>query len=135
MSIGLDTSVVLRLLTGAPARQADAARALLATKRDTFCISDLVVGESYFALRHHYAVPHTEAAKALAAPLDDPRIQCTGVARRVLQNAGARGAARAAPGVMDQLVLADYRADLCTVATFDRDLAKADGAQLLSELP
>jgi len=30
MSIGLDTSVVLRLLTGVPAKQADAARRMLA---------------------------------------------------------------------------------------------------------
>ena len=36
---------------------------------------------------------------------------------------------------MDQLILADYRANMCTVATFDRDLAKADGTQLLKESP
>ena len=38
---------------------------------------------------------------------------------------------RATPGMMDQLILADYRAELCTVMTFDRELAKADGAQLV----
>ena len=134
MSIGLDTSVVLRLLTGAPAKQAETARALLAASRDSVCISDLVVGESYFVLRHHYAVLHTDATQALAALLDDPRVQCTGVSRRVLRDVVARGASRAVPGVMDQLILADYRANLCTLVTFDRDLAKSDGAQLLSEL-
>jgi len=82
MSIGLDTSVVLRLLTGAPAKQAEAARALLAASRDSVCISDLVVGESYFVLRHHYAVLLIDATQALAALLDDPRVQCTGVSRR-----------------------------------------------------
>jgi predicted nucleic acid-binding protein len=132
MSLGLDTSVVLRLLTGAPATQADAARAILATSRDPICISDLVVSETYFALRHHYAVPHADAAHAMAALLDDPRVQCTGVAKRVVRHATARAVSRSAPGLMDQLILADYRANQCTVATFDRELAKADGAQLVA---
>lgn len=131
MSIGLDTSVVLRLLTGVPAKQADAARRMLAASRDTVCVSDLVVSESYFGLRHHYAVPHAEAAHAMAALLDDPRVQCTGVARRVFLDATAGAMPRATPGMMDQLILADYRAELCTVMTFDRELAKADGAQLV----
>ncbi len=132
MSIGLDTSVVLRLLTGAPATQADAARSMLAASRDTVCISDLVVSESYVGLRHHYAVPHAEAAHAIAALLDDPRIHCTGVARRVFRDATAGAVPRSALGLMDQLILADYRANQCTVATFDRELAKADGAQLVA---
>ena len=131
MSLGLDTSVVLRLLTGVPAKQADAARSMLAASRDTICISDLVVSETYFALRHHYAVPHADAAHALAALLDDPRVQCTGVAKRVVRDATARSVSRSAPGLMDQLILADYRANQCTVATLDRELAKADGAQLV----
>ncbi|WP_396202077.1 PIN domain-containing protein [Gemmatimonas sp.] len=132
MSIGLDTSVVLRLLTGVPAKQADAARTMLGASRDAICISDLVISETYFALRHHYAVPHDDAAHALAALLDDPRVQCTGVAKRVVQDATARAASRSTPGLMDQLILADYRANQCTVATFDRELAKADGAQLVA---
>jgi predicted nucleic acid-binding protein len=132
MSIGLDTSVVLRLLTGAPATQADAARSMLAASRDTVCISDLVVSESYVGLRHHYAVPHAEAIHAIAALLDDPRIQCTGVARRVFRDATTGTVSRSAPGLMDQLILADYRANQCAVATFDRVLAKADGAQLVA---
>jgi len=132
MSIGLDTSVVLRLLTGVPAKHADAARTMLTSSRETICISDLVVSETYFALRHHYAVPHADAAHAMAALLDDPRVQCTGVAKRVVRDATARAMPRSAPGLMDQLILADYRANQCTVATFDRELAKADGAQLVA---
>ncbi|MEN9592860.1 MAG: hypothetical protein RJA21_1334, partial [Gemmatimonadota bacterium] len=73
-----------------------------------------------------------DAAHALAALLDDPRIQCTGVAKRVVRDATARAMPRSAPGLMDQLILADYRANQCTVATFDRELAKADGAQLVA---
>jgi predicted nucleic acid-binding protein len=39
------------------------------------------------------------------------------------------------PRIMDQLILADYRANQCTVATFDRELAKADGASLVGAHP
>ena len=68
----------------------------------------------------------------MAALLDDPRVQCTGVAKRVVRDATARAMPRSAPGLMDQLILADYRANQCTVATFDRELAKADRAQLVA---
>jgi predicted nucleic acid-binding protein len=98
MSIGLDTSVVLRLLTGVPAKLA-------------------------------------EAAHAIAALLDDPRVQCTGVARRVFRDATAGAMPLATPGLMDRLILENYRAEQCTVVTFDRELVKADGAQLVGARP
>lgn len=54
MTIGLDTSVVVRLLIGEPVEQAAAARRLLDEQpRGSCAISDMVVGEAYFALRHH----------------------------------------------------------------------------------
>ena len=115
-------------------RQAETARALLSASRDGVCISDLVVAESYFLLRHHYAVLHTDATQALAALLDDPRVQYTGVLHRVLRDVDARGSLRAVPGVMDQLILADSRSDLCTFGRFHRHLANSDDAQRLSEL-
>ena len=81
MSIGLDTSVVLRLLTGVPLGQAEAARRMLAASRDTIFVSDLVVSESYFALRHHYEVPHANAARALAVRSQSKK--CTSVSMAV----------------------------------------------------
>ena len=56
MTFGLDTSVVLRLLTGQP--QDLAAKALERYQDgiaagDGFSVSDLVAAESYYAIQHH----------------------------------------------------------------------------------
>lgn len=132
MSIGLDTSVVVRLLIGEPRKQAEAARALLdaraAAGEPAAAISDLVVGETYFALLHHYAVPHAEVVASLRALLRDVRVQPTGVALDVLAVIGdrIRGA-----GLMDRLIHADYSAAGADLVTFDREAARLDGAQLI----
>jgi len=128
MSIGLDTSVALRLLTGTPADQAERARALVARASEPVVISDLVVSEVYFALRHHYRVSHGDTVRALRALLDDARVRSTGVARAVL---AADSASRASvkTGPMDKLILADYARDAIELVTFDRDLARVPGAR------
>ena len=56
MAIGLDTSVVLRLLIGEPRLQMEAARrrierALIAGEK--VLVTDLVIAEAFYALRHH----------------------------------------------------------------------------------
>ena len=130
MTHGLDTSVVVRLLIGAPADQAEAARrALAAQPRGSFAVSDLVVGESYFALRHHYAVPHGEAVSALLALLTDPRVMSTGVAKSALTHMPHR---ESGAGFMDRLIYASYQADDVTMLTFDRAAARLPGTQLVS---
>jgi len=124
---GLDTSVVVRLLVGEPAAQADAAHRLLAAGGPV-AVSDLVVGEVYFALRHHYRVPHARALGALQGLVGDGRVHPTGVARSVL--AAMRGA-EAAPGLMDRLIHGDYRRDGADLVTFDQHAAHLAGASLL----
>ena len=127
MTVGLDTSVVVRLLVGEPAAQADAARRLLATGGPV-AVSDLVVGEAYFALRHHYRVPHGKALGALQGLLGDARVHPTGVARSVL---AAMPDAEAAPGLMDRLIHGDYHRDGADLVTFDQHAARLAGARLL----
>ncbi len=131
--IGLDTSVVLRLLVGEPAGQADVARAFLDTRAEVgdepACISDLVVGETYFALRHHYGVPHGEAVAALRLLLLDSRIRATGVAGRIL---GRPDAETSEPGLMDRLIHGDYdERDSAVLVTFDRVASRLPGAEHL----
>ena len=70
MTIGLDTSVVLRLLTGTPTAEAATARARLERAvfdREKVIVTDLVLAEAYFALHHHYGVPKDEARATLRA--------------------------------------------------------------------
>lgn len=64
MAIGLDTSVVLRLLVGVPAAQARAAQRRLerAIERgESVIVCDLVIAEAYYALQFHYDVPKADA--------------------------------------------------------------------------
>jgi len=131
MSMGLDTSVVLRLLTGEPAEQAERARTFVAAAPAPVAISDLVVGESYFALRHHYAVPHNEAVRALLALLGDSQVRPTGAARAVLSDVIGQRSSASHAGLIDRLILADYRRDMLGIVTFDRALGKLPGAELL----
>ena len=130
MSVALDTSVVLRLLVGSPPDQAAAAWTFVDRAPGTIAVSDLVVGETYHALRHHYGVIHTEAVHALDELLADPRLRATGVAPVALRDAAAVGP-RANPGLMDRLVLADAARGALRLATFDRDLARLPGTELL----
>lgn len=68
MRMGLDTSVMLRLLLGEPADQAARAVALLdelSRGGHQAVVSDLVVAEAYFALQHHYGVSKRNALLGL----------------------------------------------------------------------
>jgi predicted nucleic acid-binding protein len=132
MRIGLDTSVILRLLIGEPVAQADRARRLLdeqySAEATGALVSDLVVSEAYFALRHHYEVPHVDAAAALLNLLRDDRIQGSGVAEVVLSDIALR---ESGAGLMDRLIHADYDSDMAAMVTFDKGAARLGGAQLL----
>ncbi len=133
MTFGLDTSIVVRLLIGEPVKQAEAARRLLddraAAGAPPVVVSDLVVGETYFALRHHYDVPHAEAVATLRALLNDSRIFPTGVARQVL---AMRPDEIATPGLIDLLIHGDYERAGARLLTFDRDAGRLPGARLLA---
>jgi len=133
VSAGLDTSVVVRLLTGEPSAQAARARAQVeasvASGAGPLLVSDLVVGEAYFALIHHYAVPHAKAVAALLALLSDSRIHNEGVARGVLEGV-RQGNPR--PGLMDRLIAGNYAQQGASALTFDRDAGRLAGVQLLA---
>lgn len=123
----LDTNVVIRLVTGEPPALADAARALLEraeSRGHRLLVSDLVVAECFHALRHHFGVPAEEAAKHLAALLNDPAIE--GEAAGDLLATPA--AAVAPPGFMDRLILAHAARAGATLRTFDTGLAALPGA-------
>ena len=133
MTVGLDTSVVVRLLTGEPRAQAararEALKAAVASGGGPVLVSDVVVGEAWFVLLHHYAVPHEEAVAALVALLSDPRILNNGAAREALAEARA-GATR--PGLMDRLIAGGYSLLGAEMLTFDRDAGRLPGVRLLA---
>lgn len=128
MSLGLDTSVVVRLLVGEPAAQAEAARERLQrahAEREDVVVTDLVVLEAYYALRHHYEVPEPETRRRLADMLASgvvvslPRDMAT-----VLRNPPP-------PGPADRLIHHRH-ADLgASTLTFDRRQAELEGVDVV----
>jgi predicted nucleic acid-binding protein len=131
MKIGLDTSVVLRLLVGQPADQAQRAVAFLeetARRGNQAVVSDLVVAESYFALQYHYGVPKKEALLALRRMFADGEIEPQGVASEVL---ATDGLASAKPGLVDRLIQGAYVSTGSSMATFEKACGKLKSVRVL----
>ena len=104
--IGLDTSVVVRLLVGIPESQARAARRRLeraVEASEPVVASDLVVAETYYALQHHYAVPKAEARAILR------RFVESGVVRLEPPVSSAALAVASGAGLVDRLIHLRYR--------------------------
>jgi predicted nucleic-acid-binding protein len=123
---GLDSSVVVRLLIGEPADQADRARLFLDSlfeNGEKASVSDLVISEVYFALQHHYKVPKKEAIAALRSFLESKEIVGTGAAPDVLMT---KNLASAKPGFVDRLIHEGYRAAGGPMATFEKRSSKLE---------
>ena len=106
-SAALDTSVVMRLLSGIPAAQAKKALAAVTDRIESGAgvfVSDLVVAEVYFALQHHYKVPKDKALDLLRSFLSEDGITCTGAAAEVLKTPRL---SNAKPGFVDRLIYAE----------------------------
>jgi predicted nucleic-acid-binding protein len=131
MKVGLDTSVVLRLLLGQPTDQSLRAVAFLeevARRGDQAVVSDLVVAETYFALQYHYGVPKKEALLALRRMLGDGEIEPQGVASEVLTT---EGLASAKPGFVDRLIQGAYVSTGGSMATFEKASGKLKSVRVL----
>ncbi|HET7294243.1 MAG TPA: PIN domain-containing protein [Vicinamibacteria bacterium] len=132
-TVGIDTSVVLRLLVGSPPEQATAALTFVKRCRLTgrrVVVSDLVISEACFALHAHYAVPKSEAisallemlASGLVEPADGPLV--AEVLERVRR-------APAKPGFLDRLIHAQYSRVPAAMATFERAGKRLPGTTVL----
>ena len=106
-SAALDTSVVMRLLTGMPRAQAEHALdelTTILTSGGAVFVSDLVISEVYFALQHHYQVPKEAALVLLAEFVTASGVTATGAAADVLRTPRL---ASAKPGFVDRLIHAE----------------------------
>ena len=130
-NIGIDTSVLVRLVTGQPpdlfTRCVQRLSDLVAEDAEIFA-SNQVIGEAYVALQHHYGVSkedaraglHITLTSGLVAPLNG---------RAVLDTLTASGG----PGLFDRLIANDYaRAGMDTL-TLDRSMASLPQARLVSQ--
>ena len=132
MTYGLDTSVVLRLLTGEPkelALQAIRRVAELLGKGERCFIGDLVVAEAYYALQFHYEMPKSEALAALLRlGGDDDGIRFSGEAGKILPTPNL---AQANPGFVDRLIHADYQQAGLIMLTCENAAKKLDSVEVV----
>jgi len=129
VTIGLDTSVVVRLLVGLPEALARSARRRLerATEEgEAVLVADLVIAEAYHALQYHYAVPKAEVRSLLRKFVE------SGVVR--LEPSGSAGAldAKGGAGLVDRLIHARYRSIGAVTLTFERRQGRLEGAVRLN---
>lgn len=132
MTCGLDTSVVLRLLTEDPPAQAEIAKRELARcleDGELPKVTDLVILEAYFALQSHYGVPKRAALDALRTLLESGDVEPVGFSLEVLRN--TRNLATAKPGFADRVIHAQIRALGAEMLTFEKAAGKLAGARVL----
>ncbi len=118
---GIDTSVLVRLITGEPpdafAHCVERLNALVVSGAEIFA-SNQVIGEAYVAVQHHYHVSETDARSELSRALTSGLVGPLN-GRAVIEALEASGG----PGLFDCLIADDYsRADL-QVLTLDRRMA------------
>ena len=132
MKFGLDTSVVLRLITGEPKPLALAAlrevRQRLA-RQDVLMISDLVISETYFALQHHYRMKKAAALHVIGNFLRLSGIKSSGSATEVLK---LTSLATAEPGFVDRLIHAEYLMLDAGMLTFEKLAASLSRVRVLT---
>jgi predicted nucleic acid-binding protein len=130
MTVGLDTSVVVRLLVGEPAllarRALAAVEEALAAGR-TLVVCDLVVAESFFALQHHYGLTRARALATLHELFRTGPLRASGAAAAILATPGL---ATTRPGFVDRLIRAAY-ADTDEMWTLDHAAAKLPGVRVI----
>ena len=132
MTFGLDTSVVLRLLTGQPVELAGHA-----LKRyqdgmaagDDFAVSDVVATETYYAIQHHYGKTKEEA---LAALKSFSRAEGVSFSQGFDEAMALPRLHKANPGFVDRMLAADYRSRGMTTLSCEKSFARLPDAEVLA---
>ena len=127
---GIDTSILVRLLTGDPEEEFVRCRGrlirLVEDDGAEIFASNQVIGEAYVAVQHHYGVSKADCRDGLAAVLRSGLVAPLG-GDATLVTLGQTGGA----GLLDRLIAADYAGAGLNVLTLDRKMAGLADAQLL----
>ena len=130
MSLGLDTSVLVRLLIGQPAETyVYCVRRLRALKEQGTRIfaSNQVIGESYVTAQHHYGFSDLEIRAALLTVLRGDLVSPLN-GQAVLE---AIQTPITNPGLFDRLITDGYSQVGLETLTLDRRMARLPNARLL----
>ena len=119
---GIDTSVLVRLTTGEPPEAFDEVVAVLTemVEREHASVfaSNMVIGEAYIALQHHYGVTKADAKSALRSVLTSGLLAPVGGEAVLEALATTRGC-----GLLDRLIALQYTESGLTTLTLDRKMA------------
>ena len=127
---GIDTSVLVRLVSGYPQGDFDRCVSELSTlvdeQRYEVFASNQVIGEAYATLTHHYGASEAQARSGLLDALTSGLVAPLN-GKAVIDALSASGE----PGLFDRLIADDYsRAGLETL-TLDREMASLPDVQRL----
>ncbi|MFZ5805666.1 MAG: PIN domain-containing protein [Verrucomicrobiota bacterium] len=129
---GIDTSVFVRLLTGDPLKEYEktvaALENLLNQGSDVkIAVSNIVMGEAYFVLQHHYGIPRRSAREAMLSVFESGFVEPLNGKEIFEMLTIEKGA-----GLMDRLIAQDYYRQNVLVLTRDFKMAALRGCKLLA---
>jgi len=127
----LDTSVVMRLLTGHPPDLATCARSFLAdveNRQAKVYVSNLVVLEAYFACQHHYRLPKGAVLSGLHVLF---RLPTFVVHPRLLGLLKTKALDTIKPGFLDRLIHAESIEAGLPLVTFEKAASRLPNTQVL----
>ncbi len=126
---GIDTSVLVRLITGRPretwSQCVERLQALVMSGAEIFA-SNQVIGEAYVTVQHHYGVSADDARSELSKTLRSGLVAPLN-GRSVVAALEASGG----PGLFDRLIADDYARAGLEVLTLDRKMAALPAARRL----
>ena len=127
---GIDTSVLVRLITSLPEAeyrrcQAELTRMVEQERAELFA-SNQVIGEAYIAVQHHYGVSKSDARIALTGALTSGLVAPLN-GQPVLNALQETGGA----GLIDRLIAEDYSRTVSETLTLDRRMAALPGVRRL----
>jgi predicted nucleic acid-binding protein len=127
---GIDTSVLVRLVTGQPEPDfrscLEALRLIVEDQGGELFASNQVVGEAYVTIQHHYGVSDAETREGLIAVLTSGLVAPSnghGVISMLEERQGA--------GLFDRLIADGYSREGMETLTLDRRMSSLPGVQRL----
>ena len=125
---GIDTSIMVRLLTGDPSDlfARCVARLLALHEIGELFASNQVIGEAYIAVQHHYGVRKGDAREALFRVLSSGLVHPLDgqpVLEQLTQSEGC--------GLFDRLIALEYRRRGLTTLTLDLRMSRLDDVRSL----
>jgi hypothetical protein len=130
LRFGIDTSILVRLLTGDPEagyrRCVEVLTRYVEEDGAEMFASNQVIGEVYVAVQHHYGVSKADARAALVSVLSSGLVGPSGGAG-VFAALNAEGGC----GLLARLIADDYRRAEWMTLTLDKRMAALPGCRLL----